>query len=703
MAERLPSRALQDLENELTCPICLSLFQSPKILDCHHVFCQGCLPKLVQRTPEGNLTVPCSNCRQLTPVPSNGVAGLHTAFHINQLFEVRKNLLLGTSDAARPEPVIVETPEVIPERDKGCVQHPGEKLELFCQSCNRSICSHCVFRGESHHPHKYGMIKEVHTHYREDVVEALSSIKAKRGVVTDFISSFDSQISQWYDQQEEVKAAIQDHVKELHEIIDKLESDRIGQLYQIVQEKIDDVSPFRAQLETSQEQLDECIAMVMDKVETDDLVKLIKMKPALLLKINELSEGFQTESLLYDTSGNIKFTSGIERVSSVLKKSLKVYYSDVDASKCIVSWPGLREGFVGQENVAVIDSISSLCRPSRHPIEHIYSELISDMTDILNEVSITRKGGNQYELSYTPTVRGRHQLHVRVDGQHVPGSPYSFRVRAVGGGAKQKFRAPLKIIHNLVPVGIAVDFIGRIIVSDVNKRAISIFSQNGKCLTSVSGLVASPHGLTLDDKNNNVYVVDKVDNCIFKFNLSDIETATPICVAKKLDLKDPTDIAFNPKNNFLYITDTLNHRVLAHSTHSKSFNFGEKGSGKSGLLHPSGIACDSTGNIYVADLGNHRIQVFNSGGSFLRRFGKKGSTPGTLYYPCGVTVDYDNIVYVSDSNDRVSLFSCEGRFITSIGSEGHSSGLFNQPRMLAVDESGVLYVSDCSNSRLLMF
>ena len=85
------------------------------------------------------------------------------------------------------------------------------------------------------------------------------------------------------------------------------------------------------------------------------------------------------------------------------------------------------------------------------------------------------------------------------------------------------------------------------------------------------------------------------------------------------------------------------------------------------------VAFDSTGNVYVTDFSNHRIQVFTSEAQFLRQFAiGKGS--GKRKHPTGISIDSENIVYVSEfGNNRISVFTCEGKFLTSFGMEGRVS------------------------------
>ena len=159
-------------------------------------------------------------------------------------------------------------------------------------------------------------------------------------------------------------------------------------------------------------------------------------------------------------------------------------------------------------------------------------------------------------------------------------------------------------------------------------------------------------------------------------------------------------IAFNTRNNKVYVVDNANHFVqVMNSDLTFSSTFGKQGSDKGQFSHPSGIACDSTGKVYVADTSNHRIQVFTAEGKFLRMFGKQGR--GELVEPCYVAVDTDGVVYVSEfGSHRVSVFTSEGQFVTSFGRRGEGPGEFYFPRGLAVDNNGVC---DRDNNRVQVF
>ncbi len=156
---------------------------------------------------------------------------------------------------------------------------------------------------------------------------------------------------------------------------------------------------------------------------------------------------------------------------------------------------------------------------------------------------------------------------------------------------------------------------------------------------------------------------------------------------------------------YIYVADVLNDRIQKF-TSSGTFvaKWGTPGNGTGQFNSPTGVAIDSLGNVYVADSENHRVQKFTSTGTFLATWGSYGSGDGQFYLPKGIAIDATGNVYVSEmNNNRVQKFTSAGVFILKWGSLGAGDGEFYQPRGIAVDSAGYVYVADSGNDRIQKF
>jgi hypothetical protein len=116
---------------------------------------------------------------------------------------------------------------------------------------------------------------------------------------------------------------------------------------------------------------------------------------------------------------------------------------------------------------------------------------------------------------------------------------------------------------------------------------------------------------------------------------------------------DSNGVIYNPTNGLVYVSDKVNHIVRAYTTGgvaqpANNLGYGA-GSGFGQLNTPSGLAVDSSGNIYVADSGNNRIQIFSPSNQLVNTIGSVGAGPGQLRTPYGVTISpATGLVWVAD-------------------------------------------------------
>ena len=169
-------------------------------------------------------------------------------------------------------------------------------------------------------------------------------------------------------------------------------------------------------------------------------------------------------------------------------------------------------------------------------------------------------------------------------------------------------------------------------------------------------------------------------------------------------LRNPTGVAVDSSGN-VYVADYNNDRIQKFtSTGTLLTSWGILGVNPGQFYGPATVAVDSSGNVYVADGGNNRIQKFTSTGTFVTQWGTIGTGDGQFQTPSGVDVDSSGNVYVADyDNHRIQRFTSTGTFVTKWGTNGGGDGQFRSPRGVEVDSSGNVYVADADNHRIQRF
>ena len=119
-------KGLEELDEEITCPVCQEHFRDPKILPCLHYYCKECVRQLALRAGASN-PFACPECRKETVLPQNDPDQLPTAFFVNRMKELHTKMgkVQGKMEAV-------------------CEMCSRAKAEAFCRQCTEFICNDCV-------------------------------------------------------------------------------------------------------------------------------------------------------------------------------------------------------------------------------------------------------------------------------------------------------------------------------------------------------------------------------------------------------------------------------------------------------------------------------------------------------------------------------------------------------------------------------
>lgn len=224
------------------------------------------------------------------------------------------------------------------------------------------------------------------------------------------------------------------------------------------------------------------------------------------------------------------------------------------------------------------------------------------------------------------------------------------------------------------------------------------------------GKFKSPEGVALDLENQRLFAADMGHNRIQIFSLEPGKEGDYIASFGEVgtgpgQFRKPGTMELDKEGN-LYVLDVGNSRIQVFD---RDLHFvrawGSFGRGPGQFNMPSDISLDRTGNIfYVLDSYNYRAQAFDKQGQFLFQWGSPGSGNQQFIWPYGLEAGKDGYVYVSDAGaQRIQKFNARGRFVASFGTFGSDGGQFYKPKGIAMSERGFLYVLDFGNHRGQVF
>ena len=716
-------KGLEELEEEITCPVCKKHFHDPKILPCLHYYCRECVQQLALRAGP-NSPFACPECRRGTILPQNDPDQLPTAFFVNRMKQLRTKMekVQGKMEAvcemcsrAKAEAFCRQCTEFIcndcvrlhgvlkvfaghkvvtlQELKEGgakaiplkeappsmCKDH-DEQLKIYCFDCNHLICRDCVLY--DHAGHKSEFVKKSAPQYKKTLKESLvplAKIQTNISAATREVEKVEREVSE---QHKVVEETVKQSFKQLHEILHNREKQLLDKASKLKQQKLDNLGAQNKGFALATSEIQGLVDFVECSVENATDEEFMSLQQYIQEQIQEQYAKHERIDLIPAEVANIGVrVACAEGISDLCQKNAEVIVLPADPTKCTAEGPGTKDAEVGksaQFTVRTVYQSSQFCREQ----QMVEAELISVVNGFVTHAKVTSKGRGVYEVTYTPEVRGRHTLIINVNGAQIAGSPFQVFAKI----HPTQLGEPVRMVEGVVwPWGVALNSKQQLVVAEWGGK-VSVFDKDSKKVQTItSEKISHPVGVAMD-KDDNIYVSDNGIASLFQFS----KEGKLMKVVKRNGTQpgEFRDLGIMKViNDKLYVCDRGTYRVHILNTEYEYVNsFGYYGDGSGQFNRPNDIAQDRAGNLYVSDSYNNRVQVFDCKGQFSSAFSKK-DTASKLLKPCGIFISSDQLVYVCDTGNKcVSVFNTSGEFVTSFGQ-------FSNPAGIVIDDDGFVYVS----------
>ena len=684
---------LNNLHDEVSCSVCMCKYTDPKQLPCLHSFCLHCLNG-IQRTSGRRDKIACPECRHEFNVPDNGnLKALPTNFRINSLVDVLAikecnttgvkcgncdertkqshycfqccafwceeciglhNRIKANKDhyALALEDFQDQDFENILKRPEFCAMpgHEKKEMEFFCKICKVAICNACALT--DHDGHGKILLEQAANERKLRVKSAIESQRKRAQIKRSKIIKLSESLNEVQEQAARVKRNVQEYADSIIAAIEAKKLEIFDDVERRTKASLQEIGKQKKQIEEQAKRYEseiENTETFLKRSTNAQLMQPNELMDKIFKEENNKENRTDSDDCSFQKFHFVKNHKLFELVSDEQIGSLKTR-----AQLSSADGKGINEATVGLVAQLVVTTRNAEGQQYHDDYDSVTLEISNREGDnCATDLQVQDNKDGSYKIKYFAKETGTCSASVKVNGEHIRGSPFEVQVKP------RQFRPVLSFGQQILknPCGVAVNEQDEIAVSDSGNHKIHLFKSNGTHIRSFGGKGAQ-HG----------------------------------------EFDFPSGTAYHGDN--IIVAEQSNHRVQVISRQGEYLrHFGGKGSLDHQLYLPSGLSIDSDGNVIVADRENKLIKIFSTDGQFLDKLGTEGSFTGPFH-----CIQHDNYLIVSDSGDHsVKLFDRKGNFLYQFGEQGNADGELDTPRCLFMNKAGHLMVCDRGNHRIQMF
>jgi len=541
--------------------------------------------------------------------------------------------------------------------------HDRKKLKFFCNDCAEPICNSCV--ATIHDGHVKILLEEAANERKAEAKSLIESQKKMAQQMRNKIFQIDQNCAKIQGRVANAKRSVQQFADNLFAVLEAKKQEIIHEVENQGQQSLQRLGIQRNEIEQQAEKIETGIEKTETLLKRSTSPEIVQLDETLKTIFQE-GVRREEEQVDCDLEGLRQFIfmeneTLLEKAITEGIGSFKTFLPKTSAQQSNAEGKGINEAVVGLEAQFVLTTRNAEGEQCYDERDCVTVEIRNQQgQDSAAKARVQDNKDGSYKISYFAKETGKCGVSVKVNEDHVHGSPFAVQIKPRQFRPVLSFGKEGSAAGNLQnPWGVAVNEWNEIAVTEVGNNRVQLFSSDGTSLRSFG---------TKGDKQG--------------------------------EIDFPCGIAFDVKNDNISVVDCKNHRVQMFSEQGEYLNqFGEQGTLDHQLQYPYGLFVDSDGNVIVVDKGNKVIKIFSPSGQFICKIGGEGSLKEPLH-----CIQYDNFLIVSDSaKNSIEVFSREGDLLYKFGKKGEGDGEFNTPRCLSVNKAGHLMVCDAKNHRVQVF
>ena len=582
--------------------------------------------------------------------------------------------------------------------------HEKKELEFFCKNCEVAICNACALT--DHEGHVKMLLEKAANERKSQVKSVIESRKVKAQQKRNKITKLDENYIHIEAQAAAVKQNVYSFAENLTAVIETKKKEILNKVDIEVKETVERLRTERCEVDNEAKLIETGIEKAETLLRRSTSAEIVQLEK-LLNTIFEEEVSDEENQVDCDLEGLRRFIfveneTLMEKAVTEGIGSFKTIYSKTEVHQSVAEGQGINEATVGLETQFILTTKNAegeQCYDERDCITVKIRNLQGHECTTKPQVQDNKDG--TYKISYFAKETGKYKASVKVNDEHVLGSPFAFEVKCRQFRPVLSFGCKGSAVGMFGrPWGLAVNEHKEIAVTETDNSRVQVFSSDGTYLRSFGrnggkqGEFNWPAGIAFD-KNGHIIILDGNNNRVQVFS----EQGEYLNQFSDYQLESPCGLSIDSDGNII-VADSNNKLIKIFSPSGQCLR---KIGGEGSLTYP--IHCiEYDKYLIVSDPGEHCIKFFDRIGNFLYKFGKKGEGDGDLNKPRCLSVNKAGHLMVCEAaNHRIQVFDLSGRFITKFGTKGSEIGEFNGPFSAAVLSDGKIVVTDRFNNRIQIF